>query len=161
MIENKDKKMQDNLLIEWILALEGLVSSQSRIEKIIPIMIGKKASGSVAVGDLFVDKYESINKIIFNNIVDAIPSGDVNVEDLVITSVDKAVELLMENHIIPSPRMRTRTLKSIIGDILDCSGIKLSSLPENHYVKHSCAQINGILAECITGVKYVEGINAF
>jgi hypothetical protein len=95
-----DPNVQDNLLIEWILALELLEAPQSPLCRIFPIMFGaRNADGSI--GDLFSDG-------ILDRIPDVVPVAS-------LTAV--ASFLLTKTTITPRPGFESITVRGIVREM--------------------------------------------
>ena len=102
-----DATREDNVLIEWILALECKQDpTHSKMRGICPLMFGeRKVDGSV--GDLFTEE-----------IIDRLP------EIIPIASIAVARRLLEENDVVVSSSLATRTVRGVVKEIIKYIGLK-------------------------------------
>jgi hypothetical protein len=139
---------EDNVLIEWILALEGLYSAKSNIERVFPVLIGRreKVTGSLSNISILKDPYNNARPLDGRNIVDCLPNDPS--DPLLVTSLTKAREMLLANGVEPSSKLDQLTVKKIVNGLLEHIGLFLSDLISNKeelFVKEICKQANDIL----------------
>jgi hypothetical protein len=140
-----DPNWEDNVLIEWILALEGARSyksgsSSSRVEKIFPIFMGEKMKGSLtgAVDDIIDD-----HKDLFANIPKFIPSA----------TIRRAHGFLADRDIVPRDALLTMTVYDIVTELRELLGFKLKDAPDpSQYVSESSRKIFEVVNKA-TGIE--------
>jgi hypothetical protein len=150
MIVDQFSVKEDNVLIEWILALEGLYSAKSNIEKIFPVFIGRrdKVTRSLSNISILQDPYYSARPLDRRNIIDCLPDGQS--DPLLVASLAKAREMLIANEVEPSSKLDQLTVKKIVSGLLEHLGIFLNDLisqKEETFVKEICKQANDILRD--------------
>ena len=133
----------DNVLLEWIIALECASSDYSPLSKIFPIFIGPRADviGTVcsSIGDLFLsEQYRDIPTSI-------IP----------VTTLHLASRLLNENGITikDTVRFHSRSVKSIIAELTDWNGFPTWLCLPNEYVGKITETCVDILLSALTNKK--------
>ena len=121
---------EDNVLIEWMLALECMSDpAHSSMRKIFPITLGgREEDGSV--GNLFA---EGVIGILPNTI----PAASIKV----------VKALLQENGINESPILSNRTVRGIVNDIAKFNGILCWTVPQNTYVRKASHKIAALVEE--------------
>ena len=121
---------EDNLLIEWMLALECMQNpSQSKVRYIYPLLFGeRKEDGSVGV--LF---YEGI----FDRLPDIIPTA----------SIEAVKKLLKENNVNVSSSSNNRTVRDIVGEISKYYGLPGWAYSSNELVDIFTETIVNIINE--------------
>ena len=134
MIVDQFSVKEDNVLIEWILALEGLYNAKSNIERIFPVFIGRrdKVTRSLSNISILQDPYYSARPLDRRNIIDCLPDGQS--DPLLIASLAKAREMLIANEVEPSSKLDQLTAKKIFHGL----GIFLNDLisqKEDTFVK--------------------------
>jgi len=104
---NHDPNEEDNLLIEWILALECMkYLTQSKVRAIYPLFFGESdANGSV--GNLFDER-------VINELPDIVPRA----------SIDVAKRLLEENGITMDPNLTNTTVLRVVREISCYFGLR-------------------------------------
>merc|ERR1711998_223087 len=110
-----DPDTEDNVVIEWLLSLECSKETnspkKSRVEKVLPIMVGD-VDLDENVGSLFVCEN-------FKNISTKIP----------VASIQKVKKILERKGFTPSTQLDTYTVKDILGAITKGMGIKMDEMP--------------------------------
>jgi hypothetical protein len=124
MILRKDSTEEDSVLIEWILALEGVNSEISNIKKLFPVFIGRRDKTSGSLSNLFTDPYLPSDPMDHRNIFQCLP--DSPADPLLVTSLAKARVLLTENGVQPSDTLDQVTIKSIVASLRDQLGLFLN-----------------------------------
>jgi hypothetical protein len=120
----------DNLLIEWITALECLhINSNNndkkvRLARIYPILFGSVSDDGRTIGDLFKDKDGIMNKI-----PAIIPT----------MCIDKVVELMNENGLQPRADITQRTVKSFIDELMSFLGFKAWEVKNDESAVEVCS----------------------
>ena len=104
---NHNPREQDNVLIQWMLALECMQDpNRSKVRGIYPLMFGERnADGSV--GDLF-----------YEGALDRLP------EIIPTASIEVVRRLLEENGVMVSFRLATLTVRCVVRDISIYMGLK-------------------------------------
>ena len=137
-VKDYDPNWEDNVLIEWILALEGQYSRSvglgtSRVEKIYPIFMGEKD----AVTGMYDDMKDD-HKDLFANIPDVVPFA----------TIRRARGLLVERGIEPRESLSGMTVKGIVAELREGLGFKLKDVGDPlRYVSQSCQQIYDVLQD--------------
>ena len=118
---------EDNVLIEWMLAVECMQNpTQSKVRHIYPLLFGERNDDG-SVGVLF---YEGI----FDRLPDVIPTA----------SIEAVRKLLKENNVNVSSSSSNRTVRDIVGEIS-----KYYGLPGWDY---SSNELVGIFTETIVNI---------
>ena len=125
-----DKLSEDNVLIEWMLALECIQDPiHSKVRRIYPLMFGeRKEDGSV--GNLF-------DEGVIARLPDVIP----------VASTKVTRRLLKENHVNVSSSLASRTVRGIVQEISKYLGLKGWEYPDGFIRKASEAlmkQLDGL-----------------
>ena len=110
-----DPQAEDNVLIEWMVAMECVASSKSRLAKIYPLMMGSVvnrggSSGSegLVIGDLFAE-----------GALAALPAT------VPAASTAKATQLLRAMGLEPRPgHMEGRTVRDVVGELVKFLGFR-------------------------------------
>ena len=140
-----DPNVEDNVLIEWLLSLECSKETnnpkKSRVEKILPIMIGE------------VDLEENIGSLFecenFKKISTKIP----------VASIQKVKRILESKGFTPSPQLDTYTVKDILGAITKGLGIQMNEKPKKKIMDivdkimealNDCKGVNDITAQSLS-----------
>jgi hypothetical protein len=89
---------EDNLLLEWSLALELLESSH--LPFCLPVMIGEASEDTASISDLFAE-----------GILDHLP------EITCKRVTEKVEELMRKNDLEPSPKLHTRTVRGTVNEL--------------------------------------------
>ena len=109
-MKNLKTDSEDNVLLEWTLALE-LVENSS-LPRCLPVMIGDVSEDTGSITNLFAD-----------GIVDQLP-------EITCTCVIQQVEdLLRTNGHEPSPKLHTRTVRSTVKKLLESLGVPAWKIP--------------------------------
>jgi hypothetical protein len=146
MIIRKDSAEEDSVLIEWILALEGITSENSSIKRLYPVFIGRKDKISGSINDPCKDSYFLLDPPDHRNIFQCLP--DSPTDQLLVTSLAKARVLLRENGIEPSDRLDQITIKSLVDSLLELLGLFLNKCKrqdDEFFVEDICRKANDIL----------------
>ena len=129
-----DETCEDNVLIEWMLALECMQDPiHSKIRMIYPLMFGERNSDG-SVGDLFAEE-------IFDRLPDIIPTA----------SIEVVRKLLEENGFTVSSTLATRTVRGVVTEISKYIGLKAWEYP-NTFVRAASTSIVNLVKECLEKV---------
>jgi hypothetical protein len=93
---------EDNLLLEWSLALELLESSH--LPFCLPVMIGQASEDTASISNLFAE-----------GILDQLP------EITCKRVTEKVEELMRQNDLEPSPKLHTRTVRGTVNELISSS----------------------------------------
>jgi hypothetical protein len=129
----------DNMLVEWILALEAYESKATRVERVFPIFIGCEDPISKKVDDLIDD----------NGTHKQLPAISPT------ASMNTVVAFLKKNGITPRAELvsGTLTIRGIVEQLLQHLGMKLSDVPDPvHYARESCRRIYEVVVQTKEGV---------
>jgi hypothetical protein len=152
MILRRGNPEEDNVLIEWILALEGLRSPASNISKIFPVIIGRRVTLSGSISNIFKDPYEvNSNSSDQRNILQCLP--DSTSDPLLVSSLARARQLLTESGIEPSSGLEQMTEKAVVNTVMEHIGVMLHEYApptEELIVKDICKKANDILKDHVT-----------
>jgi hypothetical protein len=151
MILKKDSTEEDSVLIEWILALEGVNSETSNIKKLFPVFIGRRDKTSGSLSNLFADPFLPSDPMDHRNIIQCLP--DSPADKLLVTSLAKARVLLTENGVQPSDRLDQMTIKSIVESLRDQLGLFLNKCARQNdefFVEEICRGARNILKDHVT-----------
>ena len=97
----------DNLLIEWILALECMEDPiHSKLRKICPLIFGERSPDG-SIGDMFAEG-------IIAQLPEVVPAK----------SIETVASILKENHIDESPHLHHRTVQSVVSEMSKFLGIR-------------------------------------
>jgi hypothetical protein len=141
---------EDNVLIEWILALEGLRSPASNISKIFPVITGRRVTLSGSISNIFADPYK-VNSVDQRNILQSLP--DSTSDPLMVSSVARARQLLTDNGIEPSSALDQMTVKTAVSTVMKHIGVMLHEYApptEELIVRDICKKANDILKDHVT-----------
>jgi GTPase SAR1 family protein len=138
MVEH-DPSQADNVLLEWIMILEG--SAAGKIVKVFPVLFGKRlpeevlmrnvSSAGVQVADFFAD-----------GIKDALPKIAPT------ATLAQAADLLRANGIEPSERMRSYTVHSVVNELLGFLLCKASDFGARQLVGGFADKVVRLLSDC-------------
>ena len=133
---NHDPEEEDNLLIEWMLALECMRNRNNmRVRGIYPLIFGERnADGSV--GDLFAEK-------VIDKLPDVIPTA----------SIEVVRRLLRENGVTISSSLDTRTVRGVVTEISLYKGLEGWKYPNDLISKASEAIVE---LDCYLKTKHNE-----
>lgn len=92
---------KDNVLLEWVMALECFHSPQSRVSRVLPILFGQRVtSRSDAIGDLY-----------------AVGTLDLLPDTIPQETLQCAIRLLRSNGVEPRPEISTYTVRGILDQL--------------------------------------------
>ena len=133
---NHNPLEEDNVLIEWILALECMQDTvHSKVRGIYPLIFGERnADGSV--GNLFEEK-------VIDRLPDTIPTA----------SIEVARRLLEENGVTASSSLDTRTVRGVVREISRYNGLEGWECPNELISKASEAIVKQLDHYLINGHK--------
>jgi len=126
-----DSSKEDNVLIEWILALECIGNQRQaneRRRKIYPVVFGKRNDDG-SVGNIFAE-----------GLMDQLPTTVPTV------SIEVVKRLFAANMMSSSPSLDNRTVRSVVYDLMKFKGMLCWEVPENTYVRASSHRIVKLLA---------------
>ena len=129
-----DTSVEDNLLLEWIMALECLASPDSRVQRILPIAFDEPSPlPPNAVSSFFASG-------LLGAISDAVPTK----------TVARAAALLRDNGVEPRGLMMTMTVKDVVDKLMENICVQLDQETVNPllYAKAACAKIIAALNAC-------------
>eukprot|EP01038_Epipyxis_sp_PR26KG_P007084 gene7084-9668_t len=141
----------DNVLVEWITALEVLNiqnnnnnnnnnNNKIRLARIFPIMFGNVSDDGRLIEDLFKDG-------ILNKISESIP----------ISSVSMVVQLMTEHGLQPRSNISQRSVKSFIEELLKFMGYPAWITPINNSLHEICAnKIIDVIQQVINIIKPIN-----
>jgi len=133
-----DPLKEDNVLIEWMLALECISDkSHSNIRGIYPLMIGERREDG-SVGNLFAE-----------GLTDRLPEIEPS------KSIEVVKRLLKENGVNASPMLSIRTVRRVVKDLSNFNGMLCWKEPLNTYVRTSSCKITELVAQCSTAACWI------
>ena len=130
-----DPTKDDNVLIEWILAIECLASDKSRVERVFPIFFKRDSM-----------KFLSI---------DGLPQALPETVPLQSIKIAKAALAAHDPPITPRDSIDSLTVRQIVLEIYKSNGIALHKLAVSKQVVECTKQIFDVLLEC-KGIKEIE-----
>jgi len=123
-----DPSKVDNVLIEWILALECMQNQgTAKIRWIYPVVFGNRNEDGSA-GNIFAER-------VIDQLPDIIPTKSIEVVKC----------LLRDNKIKISPKLRIRTVRSVVDDLMNYNGIFCWEEPKNTYIPKASQNIIRLL----------------
>jgi GTPase SAR1 family protein len=132
-MKDHNPQQKDNVLLEWVMALECFHSSSSRVTRVLPLLFGKRDSNTGAIGDLYRE-----------GILDQLP--DVKPEETLRT----AVRLLRANGVEPRPEITTYTVRGILDQLRVILGYCTWTAPDPAMVvAESAEKVVGSLQEVL------------
>ena len=141
-MRNHDASVEDNVLIEWILALEcfhhrlskSTDSSKTRVEKVYPVFIGSVdgASGKETTS------FFAANDCNHTTLPSTVPTA----------SISRAATLLQDRGITPRPSLATATVRGIVLELTEQVGFKLSDAGQQPYVSEICKKLEKVVTSC-------------
>ena len=129
-----DAGKEDNVLLEWIMALECLASADSRVQRVFPIAFDEASPNPPhAVSSFFAAGLLSI-------LSDAVPTA----------TVARAAALLRANGVEPRPEMMALTVKGVVSKLMESLCIQLDQETANPllYAKAACRKVMEALVGC-------------
>ena len=141
-MRNHDASVEDNVLIEWILALEcfhhrlskSTDSSKTRVEKIYPVFIGSVDGASGKETKSFFDASDCNH----TTLPSTVPTA----------SISRAATLLQDRGITPRPSLATATVRGIVIELTEQVGFKLSDAGQQPYVSEICKKLEKVVTSC-------------
>jgi hypothetical protein len=146
MIADQRCVREDSVLIEWILALEGLNDDKSNVKRIYPVFIGRRDKMSGSITNISTVPYFGASGFDRRNVFECLP--DKPSDPLLVASVNRAREMLVTNGVAPSSKLDQMTVKNIVESLKDHIGIFLHDLhtqKEETFAKEICNRVNDIL----------------
>jgi GTPase SAR1 family protein len=138
MVEH-DPSQVDNVLLEWIMILEG--SSAGKIVKVFPILFGRRVQEDVVQGSVSVIGVK-VADFFADGIKDALP------KIAPAATLTQAAELLRANGIEPSEKMRSYTVHSVVNELLGFLLCKASDFGARQLVGGFADKVGRLLSDC-------------
>jgi hypothetical protein len=138
-----DATKEDNLLIEWIIAIECRASTASRVQKIFPIVFDEGAAPPLV--------NQQVASLFKSGVLEALS------EVVPVASISRAAELLSMNGVTLSDEMRSMTVKAVVAKLLehDCIQLDMISTRPELYVRKAAEMIIATIRSC-TNLEEVE-----
>jgi hypothetical protein len=129
-----DASKEDNVLLEWIMALESLASPNSRVQRLLPLAYDKASPNPPhAVSSFFAAG-------LLVSLSDAVPTD----------TLARAAALLRANGVEPRPEMMALTVKGVVSKLMESLCIQLDKETANPllYAKAACGKVMEALVGC-------------
>jgi GTPase SAR1 family protein len=138
MVEH-DPSQADNVLLEWIMMLEG--SAAGKIVKVFPVLFGKRVQEEVLQGSVSAAGVQ-VADFFADGIKDSLPKIAPS------ATVAQAAELLRANGIEPSEKMRSYTVHSVVNELLGFLLCKASDFGARQLAGVFADRVVRLLSDC-------------